>query len=99
MLNQPAILSGPFLATNTCQRNQYYFNNATSVMMPRIGNVTMGPAGDSKFPQLKGVLQAASPDGSGNYRKLEGFSACAQNIGYNPEDCDVASANVDPTSL
>lgn len=99
MLNQPAILSGPYLATNTCQRNQLYYNNATSKMIPRSGVVTLGPAADGKGPQLKGILQAASPDGSGVYRGVEGFSACGQNVGYNPQDCDAASASVDPTAL
>lgn len=98
MLNQPAILSGVYLANNTCQRNQIYFNNATSTMLPRAGNVTLGPAADGPL-QTTGTLQAASPDGSGFFAGLEGFSACGQNVGFNPQDCDAAAQSVDPTSL
>ena len=101
MLNQPGILTGVIgdLVGNLCQRNQYYFNNLTSTMFPRSGNVTLGPAADGLGPQLTGTLQAASPDGSGVYSFLEGFSGCAQGVGFNPENCDDASNNVDPTSL
>nr|POE73086.1 hypothetical protein CFP56_31025 [Quercus suber] len=98
MLNQPAILSGLYLASNTCQRNQIYYNNATSTMLPRFGNVTFGAAADGEL-QTTGALQSASPDGSGFYAGLEGFSACGQNVGFNPEDCDEAVQNVDPASL
>jgi hypothetical protein len=68
-------------------------------MAPRFGNVTMGPAADGQTVQLTGTLQAASPDGSGVYSGVEGFSACAQNVGFNPEDCDAAAKNVDPAAL
>jgi hypothetical protein len=98
-LNQPSILAGVYLVTNTCQRNQQCFNNATGVMYPRVGNVTLGPAADGATVQTTGVLQRASPDGSGVYSGLEGFSACAQNVGFNAQDCDEAAKDIDPTAL
>ena len=101
MLNQPAILSGAIgtLDSKLCQRNQAYFNNDTSTIYPRVGNVTLGPAADGIAPQTTGTLQSAAPGGVGVFLKVEGFSACAQGVGYNPEDCDAASQNVDKTAL
>ena len=101
MLNQPAVLSGAVGALDggLCQRNQVYFTNDTSTIYPRVGNVTLGPAADGIAVQTSGTLQTASPSGNGVYTKLEGFSACGQNVGYNPENCDDASLNVDKSAL
>ncbi|KAF2773076.1 hypothetical protein EJ03DRAFT_324129 [Teratosphaeria nubilosa] len=99
VLNQPVILYGAYFVAGQCQRMQYYFNNSTGAMLPRFGNVTLGPAADGLVVQLTGTLQQASPDGSGFYSGLQGFSACAQNLNYNVESCDSAAMNVDPTSL
>jgi len=99
VLNQPTVLSGAYLLGNICQRDQFYFNNDTSTMHPRAGNVTFGPAADGSTIQFTGDLQQASPDGSGRFVAVEGFSACGQNVGYNLEDCDEASQNVDRTAL
>ncbi|KAK4496488.1 hypothetical protein PRZ48_012468 [Zasmidium cellare] len=90
VLNQPLLLP-----SGQCQRNSYYFNNATAVPVFRRGQVTLGPAADGANP-VSGVLQKASPDGSGVYANVDGYSVCAQNVGHSPEDCDAAVANVNP---
>lgn len=93
LINQPIIVP-----SGMCQRNTYYFNNATAQPVFRYGNVTLGPGASGASP-LNSALQQASPDGSGVYAGVEGYSACAQNVGNNPENCDQAGRNVDPASL
>jgi len=97
VLNQPAILEGAYLLNNTCQRNQYYYNNATSTMTPVAGNVTFGSAADGATVQVSGVLQSAASGGF--YPGNEGFTGCGQNVGFNPEDCDQAARDVDKAAL
>ncbi|EMF11230.1 uncharacterized protein SEPMUDRAFT_142704 [Sphaerulina musiva SO2202] len=93
LINQPIILP-----SRLCQRNTYYFNNATAQPVFVNGNVTLGP-GASGSSVLNSALQQGSPDGtSGVYTDVEGYSACAQNVGNNPEDCDQAGRTVDPAS-
>lgn len=93
LINQPIILP-----SKLCQRNTYYFNNATAQPVFVNGNVTLGP-GASGSSVLNSALQQGSPDGtSGVYTDVEGYSACAQNVGNNPEDCDQAGRTVDPAS-
>ncbi|KAI5360452.1 hypothetical protein Slin14017_G086270 [Septoria linicola] len=93
LVNQPLLLP-----SKLCQRNTYYFNNATAQPTFRNGNVTLGPGASGANP-LSSVLQKASPDGSGVYLNVDGYSACAQNVGNNPEDCDQAGRSIDPASL
>ncbi|PIA97228.1 hypothetical protein CB0940_05965 [Cercospora beticola] len=93
LINQPIILP-----TGLCQRNTYYFNNATANPVFRNGNVTLGPGASGSSPFSSG-LQKASPDGSGFYGNVDGYSACAQNVGYNPENCEQAARSVDPVAL
>lgn len=62
------------------------------------GNVTFGPAAN-EFGIFDGVLMDASPDGSGLYTDNEGFTGCAQSVGFNPETCEAAGKNVDPSAL
>ncbi|TKA48431.1 hypothetical protein B0A54_00566 [Friedmanniomyces endolithicus] len=99
VINQASILSGPDFIANLCQRNQYYFNNDTSTMTPVTGNVTFGPAADGLGVQMQSTMQKASSDGSGLYLDHEGFTGCGQNVGFNPENCDAAAANVDQSAL
>lgn len=93
LINTPLLLP-----SGLCQRNTYYFTNATALPVFRSGNVTLGPGADG-VGLTTGALMKASPDGSGIYENVEGFGACAQNVGNNPQDCDVAAASVDPASL
>ncbi|EME41159.1 hypothetical protein DOTSEDRAFT_73553 [Dothistroma septosporum NZE10] len=93
LINQPLILP-----SGMCQRDAYYFNNDTAQPVLRHGNVTLGPAADGSGV-TSGLLMQASPDKVGNYFEQDGFSACAQSVGNNPEACDVASANTDPNTL
>lgn len=56
--------------------------------------MTLGPS--ASVDPLTAVLQKASPDGSGFYGGVYGFTACAQNVGYGAvvpqgEDCEVAA--------
>ncbi|KAK0286703.1 hypothetical protein LTR35_004171 [Friedmanniomyces endolithicus] len=99
VINQASILSGPDFIANLCQRNQYYFNNDTSTMTPVTGNVTFGPAADGLGVQMQSTMQKATSDGSGLYLGNEGFTGCGQNVGFNPENCDAAAANVDQSAL
>ncbi|KAK0271648.1 hypothetical protein LTR91_002096 [Friedmanniomyces endolithicus] len=99
MINQAIILTGPDFIANLCQRNQYYFNNDTSTMTPVTGIVTFGPAADGLGVQTQSIVQKASSDGSGFYLDNEGFTGCGQNVGFNPENCDAAAANVDQSAL
>ncbi|KAF2210192.1 hypothetical protein CERZMDRAFT_113425 [Cercospora zeae-maydis SCOH1-5] len=93
LINQPIILP-----SGMCQRNTYYFGNATAEPIFRNGNVTLGPgaSGDSPFSS---ELQKGSPDGSGFYSSVDGYSACAQNVGFDPQDCEEAARTVDPVAL
>jgi hypothetical protein len=93
LINQPI-----FLPSGKCQRNTYYFNNATALPAFRSGQVTLGPAA-SGLGVTKGALQEASPDGSGVYRDVTGYSACAQVVGNNPQDCNKAAQEVDSVAL
>lgn len=93
LINQPIILP-----SGMCQRNAYYFNNATALPSLRNGQVTFGPGSDGVSATQSKLMQA-SPDGSGVYTNVDGYSACAQNVGNNPENCDQASANTDPNTL
>ncbi|KAK3674785.1 hypothetical protein LTR78_005507 [Recurvomyces mirabilis] len=97
VLNQPEILAGAYLLNNTCQRNQFYYNNATSNMTPVSGNVTFGSAADGATVQMSGVLQSAV--GGRFYADNEGFTGCGRNVGFNPEDCDQAAKEVDQMAL
>lgn len=93
LINQPLLLP-----SGLCQRNTYYFTNATAEQVFRSGNVTFGPGADGAGITT-GELMSASAGGVGIYGGVEGLGACAQLVGYNPEDCDTAVANVDPASL
>lgn len=94
LINQPIILP-----SKLCQRNTYYFNNATAQPFFVNGNVTLGPGASGSSLVSKSALQQGSPDGtSGVYTDVDGYSACAQNVGNNPEDCDQAGRTVDPAS-
>jgi len=97
VLNLPSILSGLYFPLYVCQRNQYYFNNATAVMTPVLGDVTFGPAADGLGLQTTGTIQAAMPGGV--YPGNEGITSCGQNVGFNPETCDQATKNVDKAAL
>jgi hypothetical protein len=101
MLNQPLMLGsiGSLLAPK-CQRNTQFFNNSTAQPTFRSGNVTLGPS--AGVDVLSATLQKASPDGSGFYQKVYGFTACAQTVGYGAvvplgEDCEVAARAVKNT--
>lgn len=94
-----AIISQPLLLpSGMCQRNQYYFNNATAVPVLRSGQVTFGPGADG-IGLTSGGLMKASADGSGVYAGVDGFGACAQSVGNTPESCEDAVANFDEASL
>jgi hypothetical protein len=93
LINTPTLLP-----SGLCQRNTYYFTNATALPMLKTGNVTFGPAADG-FRLLSGGLMKASPDGSGIYADVDGLSACAQAVGNDIEDCDKAASSIDPASL
>jgi hypothetical protein len=93
LINQPNVLP-----SGQCQRNTYYFNNATALPFFTNGQVTMGPGASGSDP-LSSALMKASPDGSGVYANEDGYSGCAQNVGNNPQACDAAAASVDPASL
>ncbi|KAI4200212.1 MAG: hypothetical protein LQ350_004070 [Teloschistes chrysophthalmus] len=84
LLNQPLILTNDF-----CQRNTYYFNETFTNPTMRSGNVT-----------LFGPTSGAAPKVlAKKYIKQGGFSASAELVGYNPEECKVASSRVDPYAL
>jgi hypothetical protein len=98
MVNQAFILGPPYnaLGIKTCQRNTYYFDNDTAQVQYRSGRVTFGPAGNGVGLFL-GTLQKASPDGSGEYKDVHGFGACAQLVGYGTiggQDCEEAAKDV-----
>ena len=93
LINQPNILP-----SGLCQRNQYYFTNDTALTKFVSGNVTLGPAA-SGYNVFEGVLMQASEDGNGLYVGNEGFTGCAQNVGFSPEGCKAAGMNLDPSAL
>lgn len=93
LANQPIVLP-----SGRCQRNAYYFNNATALPVFRNGQVTLGP-GASGSKLTSSEVQRASPDGSGVYRDVDGYSACAQNVGNMPQECEEAARSVDPAAL
>lgn len=101
MINQPFLLGGlGSLLSPKCQRNTNFFTNSTAQPTYRSGNVTLGPSADV-FPETA-VLQKASPDGSGFYQGVFGFSACAQMVGYGAvvplgEECEAAARAVQNT--
>lgn len=78
VINQPMILKG--ILTGKCLRNVYYFNETTAEVQHREGEVTLGPS-SSGLGILSGTLQ-------GEYSGLYGLSACAQNIGFDPQSCE-----------
>jgi hypothetical protein len=97
MINQPQILNLPLELR--CQRNTCYFNNASAEVTFRTGNVTMG---DASTPSTLGTFRQASQDGYGHFEDVQGFSACAQMVGYDTllgQDCEEAAASVDPAAL
>lgn len=93
LINTPLLLP-----SGMCQRNAYYFTNATALTVLRNGQVTFGPGADG-VSLTSGGLMKASADGSGIYKDVDGLSACAQSVGNNPEDCDQAARTIDPASL
>ncbi|KAK5689002.1 hypothetical protein LTS10_000982 [Elasticomyces elasticus] len=99
VINQPSMLQGEYFPFNVCQRNQYYYKNDTSSMIPVMGNVTLGSAADGLTVVSQSILQKASPNGDGTYRDVKGFRGCGQNVGFNPEFCDDAVDNVDQAAL
>lgn len=93
LINTPLLLP-----SGLCQRNTYYFTNATALPVLRTGAVTFGPGADGVGLTSGGLMQAGG-DGRGIYGDVDGFSACAQTVGNNIEECEVAAGNVDPVSL
>lgn len=93
LINQPNILP-----SGLCQRNQYYFTNDTALTKFVGGNVTLGP-GASGYNVLEGALMLASEYGNGLYVGNEGFTGCAQNVGFSTEGCKAAGMNLDPSAL
>ena len=74
------------LTNGMCQRNPYYFNETFSRPTFTNGKVILyQPAGPA-------VL-------AGTYTGLTGYSANAETIGYNAQDCKTAAAMVDPAAL
>ncbi|KAL9024319.1 MAG: hypothetical protein Q9196_006601 [Gyalolechia fulgens] len=84
IINQPVILTNLL-----CQRNTYYFNETFAEPSLRSGNVTL-------FGPLAGNAPSAL---AGKYNQQGGYSASGEIVGYNPETCAAAAANVDPKSL
>lgn len=93
LISQPILLP-----SGMCQRNQYYFTNATANPVLRNGQVTFGPAADGVGVTM-GKLMQASQGRTGIYADVDGFGACAQSVGFNPESCEDAVANFDEASL
>lgn len=97
LINQPNILPSAM-----CQRNQYYFTNATALTSFVEGDVTLGPAASGNGVTdgvVSGALMKASPDGTGLYQGVEGYTGCAQQVGYNVETCEAAGENLDESAL
>ncbi|KAL8688400.1 MAG: hypothetical protein Q9218_005679 [Villophora microphyllina] len=85
-----ALINQPLILTNTqCQRNNYYFNETFTEPTMRSGNVTL-------FGPTAGSAPAAL---AGKYIKQGGYSASAELVAYNAEDCAVAAKNTDPKAL
>ncbi|KAL8768199.1 MAG: hypothetical protein Q9209_005508 [Squamulea sp. 1 TL-2023] len=82
MANQPQIQNNKLL----CQRNTYYINETFAEPKLRSGNVTV-------YSPPTGALPSAL---MGKYIRQGGYSASAEMVGYNPESCKHAAANVDP---
>lgn len=78
VINQPMILSG--IMSGMCQENSIFLNESTAQVQFRSGNVTLGPAA-SGISITSGTLQ-------GKYTDVHGFSACAQSVGFNAQQCD-----------
>lgn len=101
MVNQPFLLgSVGSLLSPKCQRNVYFFNNATAQPTYRSGNVTLGPSAGANV--FSATLQKASPDGSGFYQGVYGFTGCGQAVGYGAvvplgEDCEAAAQAIKNT--
>ncbi|KAL8788633.1 MAG: hypothetical protein Q9213_001561 [Squamulea squamosa] len=85
MVNQPSIQNNKL----SCQRNTYYFNETFAEPKLRSGNVTV-------YSPPAGALPSAL---MGKYIGQGGYSASAEMVGYNPEPCKDAAANVDPKAL
>lgn len=84
LINQPIILNN-----GECQRNTNYFNNTFTAPVLRSGNATLvGP--------IAGNVPTAL---AGQYSSQGGYSASSEVVGYNPETCKSAAANVDPSAL
>lgn len=105
MLNFPYILNAPYnlvplVGIQQCQRNTYFTNFNTAQAQNISGQVAFGTAGEGPGVISNGTLQAASPNGI--YPGGQGFTACAQLVGYNPvggEGCEAASKNVPAEAL
>lgn len=82
IINQPLILNN-----GMCERNTYYFNGSFADPKYRTGDVTIYPL---SLPN-QAPLAAA-------YTNQGGYSANAELVGYNMEDCATAAANLDPGS-
>ncbi|KAJ4363389.1 hypothetical protein N0V83_009682 [Neocucurbitaria cava] len=83
VLNQPYLLKdATSRPTGRCQRNTYFFGNATAQVVMRSGNVTLGPAA-SNVGLTSGVGAVKQESAlKGVYEGVRGFSACAQLVGY-----------------
>ncbi|KAF2027952.1 hypothetical protein EK21DRAFT_114301 [Setomelanomma holmii] len=95
-INQPYLLNFPL--SGKCQRNTYYFDNATAEVQFRSGNATFGPAASANG--LTAAFMKTTPNG--DFFGVHGFSACAQLVGYDTlsgQDCEEAAKQVDPTAL
>ncbi|KAI8942908.1 hypothetical protein NX059_000947 [Plenodomus lindquistii] len=101
LINQPSLLATVLdLLSPKCVRNLYFFTNSTAVVTFRVGNATLGPS--AGVDPVKAVLQRASPDGSGFYQGVQGFSSCGQVVGYGMvvplgEDCEGAARVIEGT--
>jgi hypothetical protein len=88
------------LITPLCVRNTFFFTNSTAQPTYRTGNVTLGPS--AGLNTATAYLQKGSPDGSGFYQGVYGFSACGQVVGYGAvvplgEECEDAAKAVQNT--
>ncbi|KAH3905401.1 hypothetical protein HBI56_207870 [Parastagonospora nodorum] len=95
-INQPYLLNFPL--GGKCQRNTYFFNNATADIQFRSGNVTLGPAASANG--FRAALLKSTPNG--DFIGVHGLSACAQVVGYDTlsgEDCEEAARQVDSMAL
>ncbi|KAH6625884.1 hypothetical protein C7974DRAFT_313084, partial [Boeremia exigua] len=81
VINQPLLLTG--LSAGMCQRNAYFFNETTAEPVFRQGSVTLGPSSSGLGLGLAGKTAL-----QGVYTGVQGFGACAQQVGFEPERCD-----------